>query len=310
MTTIKADLHMHGPIGFQPYWLRKQGYAGRNLLQLIAEECFRKKITICAVTSQRDGEIARFSAEDRLGVLIKHEAPLLPEEYSAGTLGGNNDVLIVEKGNEKVYLVNGQTVMPEEDGQKFDVLIVGTNRIESGRSFERTLRCEDEHQIIKIAEHPYVETHRGMGGERLEKYLDYFDAIEGHNSQARFSSWITKLPLIGSTFSRAGKELNEKAKAIAKEFGKPSVATSDAHRIEDAGISYNEWDGKINDENEEIFFEQLRNKIKIGSFRTVERYEPLIAWLRWVATFQRGVKDKSRFAAEEYIPSNIFVQER
>lgn len=39
---MKADLHMHGPIGFQPYWLKAQSYAGKNLLKEIADEAFKK----------------------------------------------------------------------------------------------------------------------------------------------------------------------------------------------------------------------------------------------------------------------------
>ena len=54
MGIIRTDLHMHGPIGFQPYWLKKQRYAGKNLLKLISDEAFRKRITITAITSQAD----------------------------------------------------------------------------------------------------------------------------------------------------------------------------------------------------------------------------------------------------------------
>jgi len=46
MNKSRADLHMHGSIGFQPYWLKKQGYAEKNLLQLIVDQCFVKGITI------------------------------------------------------------------------------------------------------------------------------------------------------------------------------------------------------------------------------------------------------------------------
>lgn len=48
---IRADLHMHGPIGFQPYWLRIQGYEGKNLLKLIADVCIARKINLCSITS-------------------------------------------------------------------------------------------------------------------------------------------------------------------------------------------------------------------------------------------------------------------
>ena len=99
---MKADLHMHGPIGLQPYWLKAQGYAGKNLLKEIADEAFRKNISISAITSQREN-IPRLSVDDRLGILLKYEVPLLPKEYKAGTLGRKNNILVVERGNKKVY---------------------------------------------------------------------------------------------------------------------------------------------------------------------------------------------------------------
>ena len=231
--TIKADLHMHGPIGFQQYWLRAQGYAGKNLLQLIADQAFKRDIDISAITSQRE-EIPMGSVDDRLNILKNYEAPLLPKEYKVEQLGDN--ILVVEKGKKKVYLLNGQTVMPRENGKIYDLLILGTNKVPSNMSFGDTIKYGKDRGLIQIAEHPYVETHRGMGKELLEKHIEDFDAIEGHNSQARFSAWIKKLPKIGAMFSRAGREFNEKAKETAREYNKPYIATSDAHRIEDLGI--------------------------------------------------------------------------
>src|SRR3989344_5081906 len=213
MTLQRADLHMHGPIGFQPYWLKKQKYAGKNLLQLIADECFKKGITISAITCQNNIK-GKGSVEDRLYCLKEYEAPLLPKGYTAEPLGKN--ILVVEKENKKVYLVSGQTVMPREDGKDFDLLMIGSNSIPDRLSFSNTLSYGEVHGLIQIAEHPFVETHRGMGKERLERYIDKFDAIEGHNAQTAFPSWVTKLPVIGSALSRAGRELNEKAKEIAR----------------------------------------------------------------------------------------------
>ena len=303
MSKIKVDLHMHGPIGFQPYWLREQGYAGKNLLKLITEKAFEGGITISAITSQRE-EIPRLSVDDRLGILREYEAPLLSKEYKVETLGGNNNILVVERGNDKVYLVNGQTVMPKEGENRHDLLVVGSNEVPNGMTFRDTLLYGQDRGLIQIAEHPYVETHRGMGRELLEEHINDFDAIEGHNSQAVFYKWITKLPKIGAMFSRAGRELNEKAKATARKYGKPYVATSDAHRIEDLGISYIEWEGNINDSSENSFFTQLKEQIRTGNFRTVEYYEPLLTWFKWIRTFQKGIS--SRKIVDEYIPSNKF----
>ena len=284
---IRADLHMHGSIGFQPYWLRKQGYAGKNLLQLITDECFSKGITICAITSQAD-EILKGSVHDRLGCLRDYEAGLLPKEYSTDTIGHN--ILVVEKGNDKVYLVNGQTAMPKEDGKRYDLLVVGSNQVPNFKSFRDTLNYGKDHGLIQIAEHPYVETHRGMGRELLESYINNFDAIEGHNSQAIFSNLMTKLPKIGAMFSRAGRKMNELAQETAKRYNKSWIATSDAHQIEDLGISYISWDNEIDDSSEDGFFASLQNRIRSNRFRAECNYESVFQWFKWIGIFQIGCK--------------------
>ncbi|MEK6928498.1 MAG: PHP-associated domain-containing protein [Nanoarchaeota archaeon] len=302
--TQRADLHMHGSIGFQPYWLKKQRYAGKNLLQLIADECFAKGITISAITCQGNTE-GKGSVEDRLYCLRKHEAPLLPREYKVDSLGEN--VLVVEKGNSHVYIVSGQTVVPKEDGKDFDLLVVGANNVPDKLSFSDTLSYCSDNGLIQIAEHPFLETHQGMGKERLEKYIHRFDAIEGHNAQAIFRSLATHLPVVGSMLSRAGRELNEKAKASAKEYGKPYVANSDAHCIEDLGIAYNQWGGEMDAKSEYQFLKNLKDCIRSGQFIVHEGYEPIISWLKWVSTFQRGVKENKGISSQEkYIPSNKF----
>jgi predicted metal-dependent phosphoesterase TrpH len=167
--------------------------------------------------------------------------------------------------------------------------------------FSETLKWATDEGLITIAEHPYVESHRGMGKELLEKYIGEFSAIEGHNSQAIFSNWITKLPKIGKVFSRAGRELNERAKQTARDFDIPYVATSDAHRIEDLGLSYIEWVGKIDDSSEEKFIEYLRLSVEHGDFRTKENYENIFDWFNWVRIFQKGIK--SGEVKNEYICS-------
>jgi len=290
---------MHGPIGFQPYWLRKQGYAGKNLLQLIADECFKKGITITAITSQADEIIPR-SVQDRLFCLREYEAPLMPRDYNVDSVGQN--ILRVEKDGQRVYLVNGQTVMPEEDGKRFDLLVVGSNQVPNSMNFRDTLKYCSDKGLTRIAEHPLVESHRGMGRQRLEKYIEQFDAVEGFNAQAIFPRALTRIPIVGSGFfSRAGRESNEEAKKVAREYEKPYVANSDAHRIKDLGISNIEWAGKVDDRSEEGFLADLKERVSSGRFKTVEKYMNVVGWCKWVTTFQRGLKQKIE---EAYIPSN------
>ena len=284
---IRADLHMHGPIGFQSYWLRAQGYAGKNLLKLLTDRCISRRITICAVTSQAN-EITSGSVDDRFWCLKEREAPLLNADYRHDSIGEN--VFVVEKIGERVYFVNGQTVMPSEDGKKMDILIVGSNKVPNGMSIKDTLKYGKERGLIRIAEHPYVESHGGIGKERLEMYAEDIDAVEGHNSQMIFRNFATVIPVLRKRFSEFSREQNLKAESWAWVNNKPCVATSDAHRIEDAGLSYIEWEGKIDDSSEEKFMRSLRNRVSYGSFNTLEKYESLLNWVNWVWKFQKGIK--------------------
>ena len=298
MGIIRADLHMHGPIGFQPYWLKKQRYAGKNLLKLILDESYRKRITISAITSQAD-EISRGSVHDRFYCLKECEAKTIPKDYEVDSIGKN--ILVVEKGDNRVYIVNGQTVMPKENGNRYDLLVVGSNQVPNDMPFRDTLNYCSDNGLISIAEHPYVETHRGMGQALLERHIEKFDAIEGHNSQAIFKNWTTKIPVIGGLLSKAGKNLNLKAKIFAIGNEKPYIATSDAHRIEDLGISYIEWIDNIKNTSEEKFIQDLRARIKSGDFGNMERYESTLSWFKWVLTFQRGIRPGK--VQDIYIPS-------
>lgn len=279
----RADLHMHGPIGFQPYWLKKQGYAGKNLLQMLTDTCYAYGITVCAVTSQ-EWEIPRGSLHDRLAWLKESYAHRLSHEYRTDTLGEN--ILIVGKGEQKVYFVNGQTVNVLEDGKRFDHLVIGSNQVPNKRTLKDTIAYAKDHGLIQIAEHPFVLNHYGIGRRRLLEHLADFDAIEGFNAQVL---WLV-----------AG--YNVQAKAFAQEYQKPAIAVSDAHRIEDAGLSHIMFHDALDARNESAFFQSLKNLVREGKFQAIEEFEPLRDWIRWAPLLQWGIRAaKKRLARESAV---------
>lgn len=281
--THRADLHMHGPIGFQPYWLEKQGYAGKNLLQMLADTCYARGITICAVTSQ-EWEIPRGSLHDRLTWLREQYAPHLPRDYRTDTLGEN--ILIVGKGEQEVYFVNGQTVNVFEDSKRFDHLVIGSNQVPNKRALKDTIAYARDHGLIQIAEHPFVLNHYGIGRARLLEHLTDFDAIEGFNAQV--------LWLCGG--------YNVQAKACAREYQKPAIAVSDAHRIEDAGLSHIVFYETLDTRNESTFFHSLKKMLCEEKFETVENFEPLRDWIRWAPLLQWGIRAaKKRLVSESAV---------
>lgn len=283
----RFDAHMHGPIGFQPYWLRKQGYSGKNVLALMIDTAVKRGITISAVTSQ-ESEISPGSVHDRLDYL-KRQIPTLPVGYRAEPLG--REVIVGENNKGKVYFVNGQTVMIQEGGQKFDMLVVGSNRVPNFRTFRDTLAYGKDHGLIQIAEHPFVIGHQGMGPRRLEEHAEEFDAFEGLNGQLIFPRWIKHVPAIGGRLAKYSKEMNDLAIAAAERHRKPWIATSDAHRIEDLGIGYIFWNGLIDESSDANLIRQLRSRVRGGHFKKHQSYEPVSGWFSWTRTFTNGLAE-------------------
>ena len=289
MENIKADLHAHGPIGFEPYWLRVQGYEGKNLLQLIVESCIKKDIRIAAITSEAF-EIPRGSIHDRLGYLAKM-IKALPENYEAEMLG--KESIVVKKGSKEVILLSGQTPIIEENGKRYDHLIVGSNRVPNGMNFSDTLQCCLDNGLPNFLEHPAVEEHCGTGLSLAEKLImqhgDKITGIEGHNSNLVWPGFLSFAPKIGQYNRRA----NKMAKQLSEKIGKPYIANSDAHRIEDIGTSYIEFEaGLIDRTNEEKLIQSITKAISSKKFSTKESYVPLTAWLKTSYLFINGLKDE------------------
>ena len=81
---ISLDLKVFGAIGFQDFYLEKQGYKGKNLLRLIADRCFDINLDFCAITSISE-HVKRGSIHDKFGYLIRL-AGRMPKEYEIDIL--------------------------------------------------------------------------------------------------------------------------------------------------------------------------------------------------------------------------------
>ena len=308
---MKADLHAHGPIRFHKYFLKKQGYK-ENILKLMTDVCFKRAIAICAIISEeadqrkegyrkRDGiklvakgilknkvnlsdvieensevkKIEKNSVNNRFGFLLK-EMKKMPRGYEAKMLGKN--IIIVKKGNRKVFFINGQTVHSIDGKRVIESLVIGTNEIANYLKIEDFLKIVKKENYVIIAEHPACESHHGIGKKLLQEYKDYYDAVEGHNSQlmvpALFFPWSDFL----SSFT---KKKNAEAKVLAASLKKPWVATSDCHRIEDIGVSYIEFKDKINTSNEKDFLKDLKRIVSNNNFNKKCSYQPVLGGLSW-----------------------------
>ncbi|MBI5391993.1 hypothetical protein HZB00_03235 [Candidatus Woesearchaeota archaeon] len=281
---MKADLQVYGAIGFQPYWLKAQGYTGKNILQLIVDQCFKQDTCLCSITSHGGGEvqeIPRDSVHDRFGYLVQ-ESSRLPLQYRSGKIGEN--ILAIEKDRRIVYILNSQSVLVDDRGKLLHHLVIGANDLPDFRSLEETLIRAADRGLVQIAEHPFVEANFGIGNERLQQYLSFYDAIEGHNAQLVLPAFLSGFPVVGSYTKRS----NEQAQHFAQAHKKQYIATSDAHRIKDIGIAGIEFLGELPVLEEERFLKHLQDKLRSGDFSKREQYVSLPDWMSWVSTFRIG----------------------
>jgi predicted metal-dependent phosphoesterase TrpH len=104
-----------------------------------------------------------------------------------------------------------------------DVILLNLNRaeIESLRTLDdlAALRKRRGPSLFTIAPHPFY-VFGGSIGEKLIEKIDCFDAIELCHFWGRFFN------------------PNRRAVEVAKRFGKPLIATSDAHRLHAFGANY------------------------------------------------------------------------
>ncbi|MEK6871392.1 MAG: hypothetical protein AABX16_00645 [Nanoarchaeota archaeon] len=155
---------------------------------------------------------------------------------------------------------------------------------------EDTVKRVYESGFIGIAEHALCEAHGGMGKENLERLLPYMHAIEGHNSQLIFN-YLTLLPKIGKEFTKYSKKLNKEAQLFADQHDKSWIATSDGHRIEDAGISSIECEESLlARRSEEHMIGSIGNIITSKNFAHNCHYQDLKGWFDWTLKLKFGYK--------------------
>lgn len=84
----------------------------------------------------------------------------------------------------------------------------------------RRVRAKRGDSLFTIVPHPFYVTGGSIGGKRLLQEIDCFDAIELCH------------------FHRGLFDRNRPAQRVAARFGKPLIATSDAHRLHAFGSHY------------------------------------------------------------------------
>lgn len=129
--------------------------------------------------------------------------------------------------------------------KKKHILVINpTFEIEQVDTFEKLREYKKDHpEIFIIAPHPFFPGKSTLKDKLIEN-IDIFDAIEH------------------SFCYTTSKNYNKKALAIAAEYHKPVVATSDVHMLSDLDLGYTEVDAQKN--IQAIFSAIKQNQIKIS----------------------------------------------
>lgn len=294
---FRADLTAHGPIGFQPYWLRTQGYAGRNLIELFSDACAKRDIKICSVVSQADDMNGPY--QDRFKVLCG-QIKSLKAPYEAQHLG-ENSIFVTNRSKESprgtyhtVILLNAQSVVMLDGDKKRSLTVVGTNKVPNLMTEAETMRWAADHpQFLYGAEHPFkTGSQAGVGRDSVMKNRDIYDFIDW-DSQLPILHALTFLPGIGSQLAQYERRLNQQAKELARAVARPLVPGSNAHRFEDIGVSYIEIPRQELRFNSDGLVSSLKGAILDRRFKPHFGYENMVDWYKWANTFKTGLSRKS-----------------
>jgi len=125
------------------------------------------------------------------------------------------------------------------------------------------LRKRRGDSVFIFAPHPFYILGGSIGSHRLIEHIDLFDAVELSHFHTRFLN------------------PNRNAYAIAERFGKPLLATSDAHRLDFFGDHYTLVDVGAGTGGNATTPEAIFNAIRAGAFRSVSPPWPLPRFLQY-----------------------------
>jgi len=299
---IRADLHQHLLIGFHDFWIENQiGDLEKNLLEILIKKCSKKKINICAITSQYEKDrtggkvIEQIEKKDfglihdRFGYLME-EAKRIQNDYGIDVDSENILLKITnKKTNEKLGIFNSQSVGTDLHERRVDTIVIGKNRIPNNMSLENTLKYTKEIGCISIAEHAAAPELYSIG-DSLRDYAKEYDAFEW-NAQMIVPKWAGKIPIIGEKVKSASKENNSEIIKYAKKYKKPVVAVSDAHFPEEIGRAYIEFeDSDFFDYSSKNALSKLKRIIQNEQFNNHFENASFLNLLKWRLIYSKGVK--------------------
>jgi predicted metal-dependent phosphoesterase TrpH len=134
-------------------------------------------------------------------------------------------------------------------GADIVLLNVHPQEIDSLKNFDdvRRLRAARGDSLFTFAPHPFYVMGGSIGGKRLVENIDCFDAIEICH------------------FHKGWFDRNRPARKVAAQFGKPLLATSDAHELRAFGSHYTSIPRPIALTAENVFAELRAHRARLTS---------------------------------------------
>ncbi len=273
MEKIKADLHYHGLIGFHEPWFKIQGYNPKTLGEKIINSAIKNKVNIIGLTSEQY-EIPKGSEHDRFNFLFNNlkQNP----NYKVDKLDNKDIAFVAERKKDGgiLTILNSQMVIVNQRDNERRYLAIGSNQLPNQKNYFDTLKRGREMGLIQIMNCRYLS----------KEGLEYFDAIEGHDSQNRWSVIFKSVPAIG----QITKDKNMDAKKFSESVSKPWISVSNAHTPESVGKASIEFPRPYN--YGEKILESIKENIEKNFFKNNVGYESALACLKWQSQFVYGVK--------------------
>lgn len=185
--------------------------------------------------------------------------------------------MIIEKGDNRVYLLNAQAARVTEKAEKLVLLMIGDNNFPDQQDFSDSMEYLKRRDVIII---PKKLTQHGVSPPDYEKALSvllkhkqFYDAVVGYNAQI-------------------GKRLNNNLKEIALKARLPYIAISGKHSFSgcDACIDVDiDIDNLyLASNNQEEFMRSLKQAIHSGQFKPIEKRENVFSNFIWKVLFMYG----------------------
>jgi hypothetical protein len=275
-STLRADLHCYGLIGFQPHWRNVQGHADSNVAVEIVRQARSesKQLDVLALTSMHDAAqgIVPGSVHDRFS---QFQAELQDSMYKATPYG--NDLLEIrcKAGNghcKPLYVLNAQKVITRDTknrDKRADILIVGGNHFPNNAATADLLTTSRALGYLAIAT-------SDVAAETIESYAGDLDAMAhtGHN-----------LRILGNN--------SAKWKA-AQRVSLPCIAVSGAKLPENVGSAYTEFDIPMNLGSGKQLLHDIGQNLPTYRARAHRGYEPITDFIGTNLLFRKYTKSSIR----------------